>query len=177
MRIDPAAWEARPRLHIGTAEALNRMRDPENQRFTAETEILVIRQEQALRKFLRSPGAAQSGIGWPVPGMALVRSGEKMRELVESARERGYSRHGRGLDLDAASYAVFPYLPEDSPEESWVCLVAAFSHSLALKGGQQPTCTFARLDISVGDFKSLPRASRKERDQLLHWFVWLAHKF
>lgn len=115
--------------------------------------------------------------GWPVRKVALVRSPEKMRELVATARESGFSRTANGIDLETAvTFAIFPYLPESSPVESWICLVASFNHPVESMGGKRPQVGYSRLDIASSDFENLPMARRKVRDQLLHWMVMEASR-
>ncbi|NUS87938.1 MAG: hypothetical protein HOY75_35855 [Streptomyces sp.] len=133
-----------------------------------------------MRNWLRRFGRARSvpsWFGWPVPAAVRTASPSRVRELVETAKTSGFSRTGKGLDLEAGQvFVVIPYLPEPSPVKSWMCLIAAFPHAMELEAGENPRCEFARLDIAKADFASLPAAKAKVRDQLLHWMAWEAYR-
>lgn len=100
-----------------------------------------------------------------------------MQALVATANQSGFSRKAKDLDLEAGqTFIVIPVLREYSPVKSWICLVVAFPHSLKIKAGEKPECSFGRLDVSEGDLKSLSQAKAKVRDQLVHWMSWEAYR-
>ncbi|EDY47396.1 hypothetical protein [Streptomyces clavuligerus] len=130
-----------------------------------------------LRLFARKDFHVSSWFGIPVEAGVKTVPITGMRELVAAANRRGYSRKGTGLDLEGSQrFALIPYLPENSPEASWMCLVAAFPHSFTLAVAERPRCTFGRIDVSTVDFESLPSADSATRDQLLHWMMWEAYR-
>ncbi|MGA6160499.1 hypothetical protein ACPEIC_45095 [Stenotrophomonas sp. NPDC087984] len=104
----------------------------------------------------------------------MVTAQSTMKQLTEIANTK-YSRKGNGLNLkEGKMFVIIPYLPESSPDKAWMCLIAAFSHTIDLEIGEKPQFDFATLDISESDLKSLPPAKAKVRDQLLHWMAWEA---
>lgn len=116
----------------------------------------------------------QSWLGWPVPAELRVVSGDELTSLARTAEKRGFSRratHIRPRGDDTIS--LLPYLYEGSPEASWTCLVIHVG-DWRPPAGSRPEVTFDRLDIALVDFRSLRRARRRQRDQLLHWTAWLA---
>lgn len=130
-----------------------------------------------MRNWLRTSRRARSWFGWPVPAAVMTASPSRMRELVETARTSGFSRTGKGLDLESGQlFVVIPYLPEPSPVKSWMCLIAAIPHGMELGAGEKPRYEFARLDIAEKDFDSLSPAKAKMRDQLVHWLAWDAYQ-
>ncbi|MER6961599.1 hypothetical protein [Streptomyces sp. NPDC000618] len=130
-----------------------------------------------LKGWLAGSKLVQSWLGWPVPAAVRLASPPQLRDLIAAADARGYSRKGRGLDLEAGkTFAIVPYLQESSPEDSWMCLVVSFTHSMVLEPGVRPECDFGRLDIAMADLEKLPPAAPGERDQLLHWMAWEAYR-
>ena len=126
---------------------------------------------------LKGKGSVVSGLGWPVPAAVRIVNSERVMKIVTTAHENGYSRKGRGLDLDRYQWhAVVPYLWEASPKPCWMCLVVSFLHPVDVEFGVRQECKFARLDISVEDLDSLPVAGAQVRDQLLHWMAWEAFR-
>ncbi len=120
---------------------------------------------------------AQSWLGWPVPRRVRIASRARLATLTQAARARGFSRKGESPDLETGrTFLVIPYLPEPSPEPSWMCLVVASPHSMNLEPGVRPEPAFARLDVAGADLRSLPVARSKVRDQLLHWMAWEAYR-
>lgn len=105
---------------------------------------------------------AQSWLGWPVPRRVRIASRARLATLTQAARARGFSRKGESLDLETGrTFLVIPYLPEPSPEPSWMCLVVASPHSMNLEPGVRPEPAFARLDVAGADLRSLPVARSK----------------
>lgn len=130
-----------------------------------------------MRNRLRRSRRAESWFGWPVPAAVMTASPSRMRKLVETARTSGFSRTGKGLDLETGqSFVVIPYLPEPSPVKSWICLIVAFPHAMEVRAGEKPRYDFSRLDIAEQDFNSLSPAKAKVRDQLVHWLAWGAYQ-
>jgi hypothetical protein len=96
--------------------------------------------------------------------------------LIKVAEQRGFSRTAKGLHPGSHdAFALIAYLYEGSPEASWICLVVQVG-DWQPPAGLRPDFAFGRLDVAVADFKSLRRATRAQRDQLLHWTAWLAFR-
>lgn len=130
-----------------------------------------------MRNLVVGLSRVQSWFGWPVPRSVRVASRKEIVMLRDLAIGRGFSRKGDGLDLEnGQTFIIIPYLPESSPEASWMCLVLEFPHSINLEIGARPQCSFSRLDVSRADLNSLPVVKRKARDQLLHWMAWEAYR-
>ncbi|MCA2216269.1 hypothetical protein [Jidongwangia harbinensis] len=119
--------------------------------------------------------AVQSWLGWPVPADLRVVSNDELTKLISTAEQRGFSRqakdfHPRGQEI----FALLPYWYEGTPEASWRCLVVHVN-DWNPPTGSRPEIAFGRLDIALADFNALRRARRRQREQLLHWTVWLAY--
>lgn len=129
-----------------------------------------------LRRML---GRSTSGswFGMQVPAAARLARQSELAELITYARQAGFSRTARGISPVASEeYVLVPYLFEGTPAPAWICLVIGVPAGLPSELIGRPALSFARLDISLRDFKRLRRLRRRESDQLFHWVVWMASR-
>ena len=115
--------------------------------------------------------------GWPVPRVVKSPTSRQLRDLIDTAADSGFSRKARGLEVkDGGTYYLVPYLFESTPANCWICIVVAIESRSSPEGGGRPSISYARLDVSIDRYRRLPRASRRQRDQLLHFMAWEAAK-
>ncbi|RKN12516.1 hypothetical protein [Streptomyces radicis] len=99
-----------------------------------------------------------SPLGWPVPAGARRASAREMATLIETARERGYSRTAKGYEPAGpdAWCAIVAVLYESTPEPAWICI--------ARQSGGGGTY---RVDIAPADFARLRRLRAAQKDALI----------
>ena len=98
-----------------------------------------------------------------------------MLNLVEAAERNGYSR--KGVDLgSSATYVLVPYLYEESPAPSWICLVIWIVDDAATAPPRDAKLSFTRLDVALSDFTKLRRVKWRLLLQIFHWLAWDASR-
>ncbi|MGK5547106.1 hypothetical protein ACSNOH_20590 [Streptomyces sp. URMC 127] len=99
-----------------------------------------------------------------------------MRELIETAHQKGFSGKGAGTEESRGpGFVVMPYHPETSPEASWKCFAFALPPKDAEPGIPESGLGGPyRLDLAAPDFYALPKVRRKTRDFFLARLVWAA---
>lgn len=112
-----------------------------------------------------------------MPATARLVDRAKLEGLIANAERTGFSRTAKGITPDESRhYIVMPYLLESNPAPVWICMVIGVPAALVIDVAERPHLSFARLDISLRDFRKLRRLRRWESDQLLHWLSWEASK-
>ncbi|MFI5938339.1 hypothetical protein [Actinoplanes sp. NPDC051494] len=105
--------------------------------------------------------------GRPVPRRVKAVSAGQLSSLIAYAQPR-FSRQARSVELeDRLTYFLIPTAVHTTPEQAWICRVVAVDLE-----ADRPHLSYDRLEVETGRFARLPKASRTQQDQLLHW---LAH--
>ncbi|MEU4482709.1 hypothetical protein AB0F68_32350 [Micromonospora sp. NPDC023966] len=124
---------------------------------------------------LRDLVTVRSRWGLPVPAVARVLTAAQLRELVETELASGFGRRVRDLPVESdLEYLLFPHSPEMSPVPSWKCVVIVLPAGGVLVRGSGRKIRYGHLDVSVEELRRLPRASRRRRDEMLHWLAYEA---
>ncbi|MGW4499335.1 hypothetical protein ACWENR_12085 [Micromonospora sp. NPDC004336] len=126
---------------------------------------------------LRDMRTVRSWWGWPVPATVRTVTATRLQELIGTAVVNGFSRRARGVPVEQdLEYVLFPQLPELTPSPCWICTVVAVPAAGALVDGHRGEIRYGRLDVSVEDFRRLPRVRRHRREELLHWLAYAASR-
>lgn len=118
-----------------------------------------------------------SPVGWPVPAKVACVSVDEFRSLVDIAKRYGFSRNGKkcqpyGKENENVQYILLPFLPEQNPEELWICSVVR----IPMKGQEVYQRNLRRkcgnLDVRVKDFANLGEVRGTELVRIIQQLAW-----
>ncbi|MFC7533805.1 hypothetical protein [Actinoplanes sp. GCM10030250] len=126
---------------------------------------------------MRERATSRSWFGWPVPSTAKLADHTELEKLILTAERNGFSRTAKGTRPDKSQdYVLMPYLLEPAPAPAWICMVISVPPGLLAESGERPRPSFARLDVSLDDFKKLRGLNKRQSSQLLQWLAWEASR-